>query len=549
MFRLSGTAAAAGGRHFSTLSPRGDGKLTVDGLLDGIEADWVRVVQFKPRSGSTGEVDSQEEQILRRVRADLAAAPEVVAVVHVVCGSKTGLVHPSFNLVDLLKKEFGQRVLVVVDACQLRCELRHLQRYTNAGYLTLVTGSKFYTGPPFAGAVIVPNNIAQEIETHIGATFQKEKVCVVPVGLRSYLTDFEVPLAMPKLRNLLYVDNNWLNFGLHLRWACSVHVMTRYAALSRDRVEAFTRAWTRRVRELVTSQSPYLRVLPSPEDNHAANHEMIGDVSGIVSVVVSVMDLEAIEERDAADSNNFLIPGFGMYVNGKKVTTPVAPPATTPAVVPLRALNFDQCKEFHKLMTLNTPSGGVEQVGPAVPVRCMLGQPVKLADNGFAVVRIALGADIVLRALEFGDHFEDILREDDAVVTKMALLAKNWHSAEAKSSTATLAGKQAAVNQAVLIPQISFDTKVSTVTTAARVSSVLQHVYPAASVVPEVAIFYDLDALTANIATLRSSFSTALPAGVQFTHCFAIKAAPVTFLLQHMASQDLGMETASLMEV
>lgn len=564
----SGTAAAAGGRHFSPLAPRGDDTHIVNSLLDGMEADWVCVVQFKPRDTLTGVVSVQEEEILRSVRGDLSACDTAVAVVHVVCGSKTGLVHPSFDVVESLKKEHGERVVVVVDACQLRCDLRQLKRFTDAGYLTLVTGSKFFTGPPFAGAVIVPNSVVQQIEAHIASTFNQgtHQVCVVPTGLRSYLTSFEVPLGMPNLRAFLAVDNNWLNFGLHLRWASSLDVMARYAALPRDRVERFTRLWTQRVRELVAHQSPFLRVLPDAEENDVAAADRSNAITGIVSVVVSVADIEKIGDRAASDGNNFLIPGFGQYVNGKKVTIPVAPAVSAPVSAPMRLLNFDQCKEFHRLMTLEdahvSDAHRAVLVQPAVPVRCMLGQPVKLADNGFAVVRIALGADMVLQALEHTKDEEDceeieaILRQDDAVVTKMALLAKNWHTRDASLSTADHVHKLAAANQTVLIPQVPFvsavpsiDGSVSTVTTAAKVSQVLKQVYSGAAPVPDVAIFYDLDALTANVRTLKSDFAAAFPVDMQFTHCFAIKAAPLTFLMQHTASLDLGMETASIMEV
>ena len=35
------------------------------------------------------------------------------------------------------------------------------------GYITLVTGSKFFEGPPFSGAVVIPIAISEEIESHI----------------------------------------------------------------------------------------------------------------------------------------------------------------------------------------------------------------------------------------------------------------------------------------------------------------------------------------------------------------------------------------------
>jgi hypothetical protein len=148
----SGTVAACGGRHFSGLAPRGESQ--EDGsCLKGMQKTWASVVQFKPRDGVSGAVDLKEESVFERVRADLrrVGAEATVAVVHCVCGSKTGLAYPSLEGVIALREEFGQRLLIVVDACQLRCELRHIKRYSELGCVTLITGSKFFAGPPFAG--------------------------------------------------------------------------------------------------------------------------------------------------------------------------------------------------------------------------------------------------------------------------------------------------------------------------------------------------------------------------------------------------------------
>jgi hypothetical protein len=39
--------------------------------------------------------------------------------------------------------------------------------YVSRGFVTLVTGSKFFEGPPFSGAVVLPPSMADEIENHI----------------------------------------------------------------------------------------------------------------------------------------------------------------------------------------------------------------------------------------------------------------------------------------------------------------------------------------------------------------------------------------------
>jgi hypothetical protein len=557
----SGTAAAAGGKHFSALLPRCESLPKFDCHLDGFDPRSVTVVQFKPRSGA-GEALLDDQAIAARVRKDLNSDSTAVAVLHVVCGSKTGLVHPSFDTVRALQEEFYGALIVVVDACQLRCDLRQIQQYTELGYMTLITGSKFYTAPPFAGGVIVPQNIAAEIERHLETARTKAGApCLVPTGLRQYLSAFEAPPTMSNLRHFLAQDNDWVNFGLHLRWSCAVDVMERYAALRQEEVAQFTAQWVERVKSLVSAQGPFLRLLPEPADSAAMHADMVSGVSGIVSVVVSVVDAEALAESQSAA---MAFSGFGHLI---KPSMPSPSPDATS--IPLRVLNFDECKEFH--LRLSQESHGCagahgQTVTPVgAPVRCMLGQPVKLADSGFTVVRIALGADVVVSALENnsdGDSckLDSILREDEAVVTKMALVARNWHSTHAteednQSNHTKMASIDrqlllSATNPAALRPDNAavVPTEAAALT-AAKAAEVLHQVYPGAGAIPAACLLYDLDAVTATAAALRTAFASSLPAGIKFNHCFAMKAAPLTYLLQNAVREGLGIETASLMEV
>jgi hypothetical protein len=133
-----------GGRHFSPLAPKGH-KQENNGFLTGLEGegDRVKVVQFKGR-GKNGIVNFQENVLYDDIRAKLEITENIV-VLHVVLGSKTGLVYPSLETVEKLCNEFGERIVVVVDACQLRCKLHAIAQYTSKGYITLVTGIYIYT--------------------------------------------------------------------------------------------------------------------------------------------------------------------------------------------------------------------------------------------------------------------------------------------------------------------------------------------------------------------------------------------------------------------
>ena len=117
----------------------------------------------------------------------------------------------------MLQAEWKDRLIVVIDACQLRCHPHAIARYVDKGYLALVTGSKFFTGPPFSGAVVMPSMMAREVEMYLAATItthgddvlnksssspsSSSSACVaVPRGLSDYLTPHEIPATMPHLQ-------------------------------------------------------------------------------------------------------------------------------------------------------------------------------------------------------------------------------------------------------------------------------------------------------------------------------------------------------------
>lgn len=72
---------------------------------------------------------------------------------------------------------------MVVDACQLRSDARNIVDYAGLGFVTLITGSKFYCGPPFSGAVLFPPAALRELETGF-----KD----LPSGFDDYFTRHEV---------------------------------------------------------------------------------------------------------------------------------------------------------------------------------------------------------------------------------------------------------------------------------------------------------------------------------------------------------------------
>lgn len=109
---------------------------------------------------------------------------------------------------------------MVVDACQLRSEEENIRKYVSLGFLTLVTGSKFYCGPPFCGAVLFPPAALAELEAgheHLPAGFEDYftrhevrtkswlSLCCVSLKYFSEIVGFSTQQAQ---RKLLKPDNN-----------------------------------------------------------------------------------------------------------------------------------------------------------------------------------------------------------------------------------------------------------------------------------------------------------------------------------------------------
>jgi len=146
----SGTANAASGLHFSDISPTNMTQKK-DKCVDGLLPTDVELCLFKPRSveGSSLQLQQYEDAIEAKLTEAITKNPNRVCLLHVVCGSKTGLVYPSLQFAKAMTARHPDNLLVVVDCCQLRCHYSYIHQCIGSGFMCLITGSKFFTGPPF----------------------------------------------------------------------------------------------------------------------------------------------------------------------------------------------------------------------------------------------------------------------------------------------------------------------------------------------------------------------------------------------------------------
>lgn len=148
-----GVIIAAHGRRFDPLTHNGE--LTeVGAAIQDKCAVEVQSISIRDAAGLPRALDAVDDEFEATARSALERSSRIL--VHVLMSSKTGLSAPTPAAVDRVVSSAQERVDVVVDACQARLPLEQLGQLVRRGWMVQVSGSKFLTGPPFSGALIVP---------------------------------------------------------------------------------------------------------------------------------------------------------------------------------------------------------------------------------------------------------------------------------------------------------------------------------------------------------------------------------------------------------
>jgi len=223
----SGVPLAAAARHFASDTARG-AQVAKGTPIDGFPAD-IRVVDVPIRDadGRMLSADAVDAACAARVREE--AAQGRLVLLHRLDLSKTGLLAPSMGCIAALERQLGDRLLVVVDACQARLDARRVAADVARGWMVMITGSKFFTGPPFCGAVLLPPALAAGLRGRKG----------LPGGLRAYGGRHDWP-PNAVVAEALGEDPN---AGMILRWHAAMAEMQAFAAVpdavARDRAARF----------------------------------------------------------------------------------------------------------------------------------------------------------------------------------------------------------------------------------------------------------------------------------------------------------------------
>lgn len=207
----SGCVLAAAGQYFAGETAVASG-LCKGSRIAGFEDVELLSLPVRDENGAPVSSDWMTTAIGAVVEAvnDRGGAP----LVHVVHGSKTGLVLPDLDGIDRLLAGFGDRLSLVVDACQARIEADRLHAYLDRQAIVLLTGSKFMGGPPFSGFALIPAGCRPKN--------------MIAAGLGSLFRRAEWPASWDACNHL----PGGANPGLLLRLEAALFELERYQALA-----------------------------------------------------------------------------------------------------------------------------------------------------------------------------------------------------------------------------------------------------------------------------------------------------------------------------
>jgi hypothetical protein len=208
----SGVASALKGCHFENTTAlnhpikKGD---RIEGFRD---VDLIKI-PFRDENGALKSTQQLDNEVYNAVSKTNELGRHVV--LHTMDQSKLGYQSPSDELIKKLNTLDSVSIQIIVDCSQLRLDPKDIQNYLNKGYVVTITGSKFFTGPPYSGALILPKNVNQLVQSVKNT---------LPEGLTQYYNHSEWPTSWFCSNEL----SDGYNYGSYMRWNAAIVEMTRY---------------------------------------------------------------------------------------------------------------------------------------------------------------------------------------------------------------------------------------------------------------------------------------------------------------------------------
>ncbi|WP_304198515.1 hypothetical protein [Flavobacterium alvei] len=208
----SGVPAALKGCHFENTTALNHPVKKGDPIQGFRAVDLIKI-PFRDKNGKLKSAQELDEEVFNAISKTNALGRHVV--LHTMDQSKLGYQSPSDELIQKLNKLKKLSMQIIVDAAQLRLDPKDLQNYLHKGYIVSITGSKYFTGPPYSGALIIPQSVSKSI--------QSAKI-TLPKGLTKYYHHSDWPTSWFCANEL----SDGFNYGSYMRWNAAIVEMDRY---------------------------------------------------------------------------------------------------------------------------------------------------------------------------------------------------------------------------------------------------------------------------------------------------------------------------------
>ena len=208
----SGVPSALKGCHFENTTALNFPVKKGDKIEGFKEVDLIKIT-FRDENGTLKSTKQLDEEVYDAIYKTNEQGRHIV--LHTMDQSKLGYQAPSDELIKRLNKLSKLSIQIVVDASQLRLDPKDIQNYLNKGYIVTITGSKYFTGPPYSGALLLPKSVSKVI--HAAKTS-------LPAGLTQYYNHSDWPISWFCSNNL----SDGFNYGSNMRWNAAIVEMDRY---------------------------------------------------------------------------------------------------------------------------------------------------------------------------------------------------------------------------------------------------------------------------------------------------------------------------------
>jgi selenocysteine lyase/cysteine desulfurase len=392
----SGSLPAASGRHFDEIAPLTSG-VSAGTPVEGVPVDRVTIqtLALRDASGEPIPLGAIDDDVSQRARAAVAEGRRVL--LHVVDSSKTGMRAPSFACVSRLKAELGASLTVLLDAAQMRTRTERLIAAVADGAMVMISGSKFFTGAPFSGALIMPADLSALMRD----------AADVPAGFAAYVSRLEIPASWSRFRAALPPTPN---LGLLMRWRTALAEIEAFAAVPL----ATRNEWYNAFRDRATA--------------------LLDEADGFQPVAAPVAD-RVLDPAADWDAHPTIFTFF-----------PIAPDAIGSAT----PITYEDAWEMYLALNRDVSAQLPPEISPAQralgATACHVGQPVKIKSADGQVrgaLRVAVGARYASRVAfdptlgkDPSERLASQLDDLGQALEKVQLLVRYWAHIRARSAVA-----------------------------------------------------------------------------------------------------------------